>query len=137
VVRADEAGSWDTLRERFEVKRVKHHEACSLDRACTNQAEEYFCRLRPAEIRIHRHIAGACLLRYAQESSWREDNRRESNGDQVNRITALAFKRANSINFTGYWQRHVGARAASRSREGFGFGATASVTFLATPRTIS
>jgi hypothetical protein len=37
-----------------------------------NQAEEYFSRLRRAEIRIHHHIAGAYLLRYAQESSWGE-----------------------------------------------------------------
>jgi hypothetical protein len=58
----------------------------SLDGACTNQAVEYFSRLRRAEIGIHHHIAGAYLLRYAQESSWREDNCRVSNGDKVSRI---------------------------------------------------
>ena len=52
-----------------------------------------FSRLRRAEI-IHHHIAGAYLLRYAQESSWREDNRKVSNGDQVNRIAGLALKRS-------------------------------------------
>lgn len=41
----------------------------SLDGACSNQAEEYFCRLRRAEIGIHHHTAGAYLLRCAQESS--------------------------------------------------------------------
>jgi hypothetical protein len=82
-------------------------EAYSLDGACTNQAEEYFSRLRQAEIGIHHHIAGAYLLRYAQESSWREDNRRVSNGDQVNRVAALAMKRGKSVDLTGYWQRHV------------------------------
>jgi hypothetical protein len=91
VVHADEAASWDNRHERFEVKRINHQEAYSLDGACTNMAEEYFSRLRRAEIRIHHHIAGAYLLRYAQESSWRE-NRRVSNGDQVNRIAALALK---------------------------------------------
>jgi hypothetical protein len=70
-------------------------------------AEEYFSRLRRAEIGIHRHIAGAYLLRYAQKSSWREDNRRLSNGDQVNRIASLALKRGKSKDFTGYWQRHA------------------------------
>jgi ISXO2-like transposase domain len=83
VVHADEAASWDNLHERFEVKRINHQEAYSLDGACTNWAEEYFSRLRSAEVGIHHHIAGADLLRYAQESSWREDNRRVSNGDQV------------------------------------------------------
>jgi hypothetical protein len=99
VVHADEAGSWDNLHERFEVKRINHQEAYSLDGACTNWAEEYFSRLRRAEIGIHHHIAGAYLLRYAQESSWREDNRRVSNGDQVNRIAALAMKRGKSRRF--------------------------------------
>jgi hypothetical protein len=52
-------------------------------------------------------IAGAYLLRYAQESSWREDNRRVSNGDQVSRVAGLALKRGKSVDFTGYWQRHI------------------------------
>jgi hypothetical protein len=86
VVHADEAASWDNLHERFEIKRINHQEAYSLDGACADMAEEYFFRLRRAEIGLHRHIAGACPLRYAQESSWREDNRRVSNGDQVNRL---------------------------------------------------
>ena len=34
-----------------------------------------------AEIGIHHCIAGTSLLRYAQHSSWREDNRRQSNGE--------------------------------------------------------
>src|SRR5437899_1927321 len=68
VVHADEAGSWDNLHERFEVKRINHQEAYSPDGASTNWAEEYFSRLRRAEIGIHHHIAGAYLLRYAQES---------------------------------------------------------------------
>ena len=73
VVNVDEAASWDGLHERFETKRINHQEAYSLDGACTNQAEEYFPRLRRAEIGIHHHIAGAYLLRYAQEASWREE----------------------------------------------------------------
>jgi transposase-like protein len=106
TVHADESGAWDGLHERFEMKRINHQEAYSFDGACTNQAEEYFSRLRRAEIGIHHHLAGAYLLRYAQESSWREDNRRVSNGDQVSRVAALAMKRGKSVDFTGYWQRH-------------------------------
>lgn len=99
VVHADEAGSWDNLHERFEVKRINHQEAYSQDGACTNWAEEFFSRLRRAEIGIHHHIAGSYFLRYAQESSWREDNRRVSNGDQVNR-TALALEARQAVDFT-------------------------------------
>jgi hypothetical protein len=45
------------------------------------------------------------LLRWS--GGRREDNRRVSNGDQVNRIAALAMKRGKSVDFIGYWQRHL------------------------------
>src|SRR4029077_21101996 len=79
--------------------------AYSADGACTNWAEEFFSRMRRAEMGHHHHIAGAYLLRYAQEAGWREDNRRASNGDQTYRIAGLAMKRKQSADFTGYWQR--------------------------------
>ena len=72
-------------------------------------AEEYFSRLRRAEIGHHHHIAGPYLLRYAQEASWREDHRRISNGEQASLIAALAMKRGPSVDFSGYWQRHQAA----------------------------
>jgi hypothetical protein len=50
TVHADEAASWNGLHERFEMKRINHQEAYSLDGACTNYAEEYFSRLRRAEV---------------------------------------------------------------------------------------
>jgi hypothetical protein len=50
---------------------------------------------------------GAYLLRYAQESSWREDHRRVSNGDQTYRLARLAMRKHVSPDFTGYWQRHI------------------------------
>jgi len=107
TVHADEAGSWEGLHDRYEVKRINHQEAYSLDGACTNWAEEYFSRLRRAEMGHHHHISGAYLLRYAQEASWREDNRRVSNGDQVQRLAALSMKRKPSVDFSGYWQKHI------------------------------
>ena len=42
VVHADEAASWDGLHERFEIKRINHQEAYSLNGACTIMAEEIF-----------------------------------------------------------------------------------------------
>jgi len=107
VVNADESANWNELHSRFEMKRINHEEAYSLDGACTNWAEEFFSRMRRAEIGHHHHIAGAYLLRYAQEASWREDNRRSSNGEQVNRVTGLALASKPSVDFTGYWQRHI------------------------------
>ena len=107
IVNADESANWNELHSRFEMKRINHEEAYSLDGACTNWAEEFFSRMRRAEIGHHHHIAGAYLLRYAQEASWREDNRRVSNGEQVGRVAGLAMKQKPSVDFTGYWQRHV------------------------------
>ena len=88
------------------MKRINHEEAYSANGACTNMAEEFFSRMRRAEIGHHHHIAGTYLLRYAQEASWREDNRRVANGDQTRAVAALAMKRGPSVDFGGYWQRH-------------------------------
>ena len=106
VVNADSAAGWDPLHAKFEMKRVNHEEAYSMDGACTNWAEEFFSRMRRAEIGHHHHIAGQYLLRYAQEASWREDCRRVSNGEQASRLAGLAVKSGKSKEFTGYWQRH-------------------------------
>lgn len=107
VVNADESPNWNELHSRYEMKRINHEEAYSLDGACTNWAEEFFSRMRRGEIGHHHHVAGPYLLRYAQEASWREDNRRSSNGDQVSRVVGLAMQNKPSVDFTGYWQRHV------------------------------
>ena len=89
------------------MKRIDHQKAYSLDGACTNWAESYFARLRRGEAGHHHHISGVYLIRYAQEAAWREDNRRTPNGDQVYRVADLALGRGASVDFTGYWQRHV------------------------------
>jgi hypothetical protein len=64
-------------------------------------------RLRRAVAGHHHHISGPYLLRFAQEASWREDNRRVTNGEQVQRIASLALTRGPSVDFSGYWQRHI------------------------------
>jgi len=74
-----------------------------------NWAEEFFSRIRRAEIGHHHHVAGVYLLRYAQEAGWREDNRRMSNGEQTNRVVGLALKSKPSVDFAGYWQRRKAA----------------------------
>lgn len=104
---ADESSAWNDLHGRFEMKRIDHQTAYSLNGACTNWAESFFSRLRRGEAGHHHHISGAYLLRYAQEAAWREDNRREANGDQVKRVTGLALGRKKSVDFNGYWQRNV------------------------------
>jgi len=64
----------------------------------------------------HHHVSGPYLLRYAQESAWREaqesawreDARRVDNGAQARHVTQLALHRGPSVDFAGYYQRHIG-----------------------------
>jgi transposase-like protein len=109
---ADEGAWWNELHARFTMHRINHQEAYSLlDEAetHTNNAEGFFSRMRRAEIGHHHHVAGPYLIRFAQEAAWREDHKRERNGDQVDRIVALSMKHKPSVDFSGYWQRHVAA----------------------------
>ena len=87
------------------LRRINHQEAYSLAGACTNGAEEFFSRMRRAEIGHHHHIAGAYLVRYAQEAAFREDARRTDNGTQVRRVVGLAMRSKPSVDWCGYWQR--------------------------------
>ncbi len=109
VLNADEASGWDGLASKYEMKRINHQEAYSDGEACTNQAESYFSRIRRAEMGHFHHVSGPYLLRYAQESAFREDARRVDNGTQVRRVTELALKRGPSVDFSGYYQRHIKA----------------------------
>jgi transposase-like protein len=103
---ADEAASWNELHARYTLHRINHQEAYSLPgEVYTNNAESYFSRMRRAEIGHHHHLAGPYLLRFAQESAWREDHRKDPNGFQVDRVVTLAMRNKPSVDFCGYWQR--------------------------------
>jgi transposase-like protein len=113
TVYADEAPSWNELHARFELRRINHQEAYSLPGAIsTNEAESFFSRMRRAEIGHHHHVAGPYLIRFAQEAAWREDHRRVANGAQTDRIVSLAMRHRPSVDFAGYWQRHLQGKAA-------------------------
>jgi hypothetical protein len=104
---ADEASSWNDLQSRFAMQRIDHQQLYSTCAGVyTNGAEEFFSRMRRAEIGHHHHVAGPYLVRYAQEAAWREDARRVANGEQVQHIAGLAMANKPSVDFCGYWQRH-------------------------------
>jgi transposase-like protein len=102
---ADEGSGWDSLHDGWACRRVNHSVAYFDEGVCTNQAESYFSRLRRAEIGTHHHIAGPYLAAYANEMSWREDNRRVSNGHQATLVAATAMASRQSRAWAGYWQR--------------------------------
>ncbi len=105
VIHADEASPYDALHAKFDVKRINHSQAYSLNGACTNQAESYFSRLRRAEMGIHHHVAGAYLNAYASEMAWRENNNRVSNGEQFLAMVGATMASPVSRQCKGYWQR--------------------------------
>ena len=106
TIMADEAASWNDLQARFAMERIDHSSIYSdMNGTYTNGAESFFSRLRRAEIGHHHHVAGAYLVRYAQEASWREDNRRVANGEQTRNVAALALASGPSVDWTGCWQR--------------------------------
>jgi transposase-like protein len=105
IVHADEAGGWDRLTARYDMRRINHSKAFSLDGACTNQAESFFARLRRAEIGQHHHISGKHLGAYASEMAWREDHRRVANGSLYEAATVAALAHPISRVWAGYWQR--------------------------------
>ena len=107
TVHADEASSWDGLHARYDVHRVNHSIRFFVDGVCTNWAESYFSRLRRAEIGTHHHIAGPYLGCYAREMAWREDHRRQANGDQFKTVMAASARHGVSRQWSGYWQRNA------------------------------
>lgn len=105
TVHADEASHWDDLHAKFDTQRINHTVAYSDGIACTNQAESFFSRLRRMEVGTHHHIAGPYLQAYAHEASFREDNRRVSNGGQAAMVLEAAMASRQSRQWAGYWQR--------------------------------
>jgi transposase-like protein len=105
IVHADEAAGWDRLHAHYEMKRINHSVAYSLDGACTNWAESFFSRMRRAELGQHHHISGRYLLAYSCEMAWKEDNRRVDNGTQHKAVTGMALAHPVSRVWAGYWQR--------------------------------
>lgn len=105
TIHADEARGWDALHAHYDMRRINHSVAYSMDGCCTNQAESYFSRLRRAEWGTHHRLGGRYLNRYASEMAWREDHRRESNGAQFKAIASLAINHPMSREWRGYWGR--------------------------------
>lgn len=105
ILYADEAKHYDSLHALFDMKRIDHSKSYAEAEVSTNQAESFFSRLRRAEIGTHHHIAGPYIGAYAGESSWREDSRRVSNGEQFLTIMAAGLHQPISRQWKGYWQR--------------------------------
>lgn len=75
------------------------------DGVTSNQVESLFARLKRAERGVHYRIAGHNLDLYAEEISWREDNRRVDNGELWRCLIYATTHHPISRRWSGYWQR--------------------------------
>jgi len=105
IMHADEATHWDRLHDGWQVGRINHSEAYSLNGICTNQVESYFSRLRRMVGGQHHRVSARYLHAYADHAAWIEDHRRLSNGVLAHRVVGLAMAHPVSRNWCGYWQR--------------------------------
>jgi hypothetical protein len=81
----------DALHAKYVTRRINHQETCSLNGACTNQAESFLARIRRMVMGQHHHVGPQYLYQYANEAAWKEDHRRLSNGELSYRKLALAL----------------------------------------------
>jgi len=104
TIHADENHAYDALSGVYKIKRINHSEAYSDGISCTNGAEGWFSRLRRAEVGQHHHVSGKYLHAYANESAYREDNRRRANGSVMKDILQFCLRHRPSPDWSGYWQ---------------------------------
>ena len=105
---ADEAPAWDDIHASHQADRVNHSERYALGEANkinTNQMESLFSRMRQFEVGTHHHIAGPYLLRYANDTAWRENHRRLDDMSPVRLALRHALTTPISRTFCGYWQQ--------------------------------
>lgn len=96
---------YNKLRGRYVVLPVNHDKQYADGKASTNWAESYFSRVDRSEKGIHHHFAGDYLNAYADEMTWREDNRRKPDQENFDALAHLMTHGGVSRMWKGYWQR--------------------------------
>lgn len=107
VISADEVAHWDLLEPDFNMQRINHSEAYSLNGIHTNGAESFFSRLRRMIAGQHLKVEERYLGTYAAHAAWLEDHRKESNGRLAYRLIGGALAAPVSREWKGYWQRRA------------------------------
>ena len=108
ILYADEAKAYDALHALFDLRRIDHNKSYAEGERSTNWAENGHTRLRRSHKGVH-HQMPVYLQAYADEMTWRDDNRRLSNGEQFLTIAAAGLHHPISRMWKGYWQRRKAA----------------------------
>ena len=105
LISADESDAYDLLNAHYPMRRVNHQQAYRADDGTTNnQAESYFSRFRRMEIGQTHKFGLRYLANYANEAAYREDTRRQSNGEIFRDILVKCTRTQTHRDWCGYWQ---------------------------------
>jgi len=91
-VHTDAESSWGDLRAVLRRRVVPHKQMFFRKGVSTNSCEWLFSRIRHAARGHYHRVLGPYLARYGQELAWRDDHRREANGQQVERLIQLLMQ---------------------------------------------
>lgn len=105
VICADESNAYDPLHAKYVTRRVNHQEEYMADDGTTNNlAESYFSRFRRMQIGQTHKFGILYLANYANEAAYREDTRRQSNGEIFLDISKKCARTRTHHDWCGYWQ---------------------------------
>lgn len=88
-----------------EHRTVCHDDGLLIDGVNTNAVESLFTRLKHGAKGVHHRIRGKNLDLFAELTSWREDHRHYSNGEQWRMVLHALTHIPPSDRWRGYWQR--------------------------------
>lgn len=105
IICADESNAYDPLHAKFDTRRVNHSIEYRADDGTTNNlAESYFSRFRRMQIGQTHKFGIEYLANYANEAAYREDTRRQPNGDIFMDIVKKCARTLTNRDWCGYWQ---------------------------------
>lgn len=105
VICADESTAYDPLHAKFDTRRVNHSQEYRADDGTTNNlAESYFSRFRRMQYGQTHKFGTQYLANYANEAAYREDTRRQPNGEIFVDITKKCAQTRTHHDWCGYWQ---------------------------------
>lgn len=105
-IMTDENPAYNRLSSWYKHETVQHSiEFSTIDGVNDNQAESYFSRLRRYVLGVSLRVEPKYLHDIATEMAWREDMRRETEGEKLRCLLTGFFKHGLSMWWRGYWQK--------------------------------
>jgi transposase-like protein len=105
LVRTDESPAYLSYSAYYTHQTVEHSkEYSTLEGVNNNQAESYFSRLRRSEYGVFHRMMARYMIDYATEMAWREDHRRETEGQRLGDLLRRSLSVGLSRWWRGYWQ---------------------------------